>query len=333
MNEGKAEGIKETTSKKFDFSGVAYKMKNNPWMISTAVLLLIVLVLAFRGGITGGTVSENKAEYNLVTFANSVGIEDIKINSITKEGALYLVDADINGEQAKLYITPDGKYLINGITPLTSSSVSEGSDNTPKAVPKSDKPVVEAFIFSYCPYGLQFEKALAPVYDLMKNKADIRIVAIGAMHGEYEHQETLRQIAIQEIYGNDKLWAYLKKFDADTAIGDCRGDEKCITPLVEKIFTSLGIDKAKVNDFMVKSSEAIYKEQNARAAELGISGSPTFVINGVTVNAERNPASILTAICSAFNTSPEECSQKLSSESASAGFGGGSSTTSSGAQC
>lgn len=337
MVEGKAEEVKESASKKIDFSGVAYKMKNNPWMISTAVLVLIVLVLAFKGGVTGNVVSTTTAESSLVAFANSVGVQNMKINSVTRQDSLYLVNASIDGKDALLYITADGKYLVSGVAPLsaTPSSSSNNNNAAPKDIPKSDKPVVEAFVFAYCPYGLQFEKALLPVYNLMKNKASINVVYIGAMHGEFEHQESLRQIAIGSLYGNDKLFAYLEKFDANTAIGSCNGADACTTPLIESIFTSLGIDKTKVNDFMAKSSEAIYQQMGARASQLGVSGSPTFVINGVTADVARSSASIESAICSAFNAAPAECSTALSSTETGAGFGGAASSgsASTGTQC
>ena len=43
----------------------------------------------------------------------------------------------------------------------------------PPVVPKSDRPKVELFVMSYCPYGLQMEKAYLPAWELLKNKADI----------------------------------------------------------------------------------------------------------------------------------------------------------------
>jgi protein-disulfide isomerase-like protein with CxxC motif len=138
---------------------------------------------------------------------------------------------------------------------------------------------------------LQFEKALLPVYDLLKSKADINIVYIGAMHDPqgcsgtacFEKTETLRQISIEQLYGTDKLFAYLKEFDYSTNISSCSGDATCLDKYLPAIYTKLGIDKAKVEDYMNKSAEAIYSQQGQLASSLGISGSPTFVINSVEV--------------------------------------------------
>jgi hypothetical protein len=38
---------------------------------------------------------------------------------------------------------------------------------------KSQKPELKFFVMSFCPYGNQMEEVLRPVYDLLKNKADI----------------------------------------------------------------------------------------------------------------------------------------------------------------
>ena len=217
------------------------------------------------------------------------------------------------------------------------NSAADSSANTqaPTDVPKTDKPKVQAFIFSYCPYGLQFEKALFPVYDLLKTKADINIVAIGAMHGEFEKTETLRQISIEKLYSRDKLFAYLKEFDSSTDIGGCSGDDTCLNKYLPAIYTKLGIDKTKVENYMKTSAPALYDAQGTEASSLGISGSPTFVINGVQVSVSRTPDAIKQAVCNAFTTAPAECSKNLSTASASAGFGAsaGSTSAATGAQC
>jgi len=314
--------------------------KKNMWMYASMVLgvaVIVLLVLVFRGGITGNVVSSDAAGENVVKFLEAQG-RDATISSVSEENGFYKVLVSMDGQDIPAYVTEDGKFLTTGLIPLTENltdtSNTDTETQTPTEVPKSDKPVVEAFIFSYCPYGTQFEKALIPVYDLLKDKADINIVAIGAMHGEYERVESLRQICIEKNYGRDTLFKYLKAFDETSAIGACSGTDTCVNPLIEKIFTTLKIDKAKINTCMEKDAPAIYDEQGARANSLGISGSPTFVINGAEVSASRNAEAIKKAVCDAFNTAPSECSQTLSTTGPSAGFGASSSSSAStGTQC
>jgi hypothetical protein len=76
------------------------------------------------------------------------------------------------------------------------------------------------------------------------------------------------------------------------------------------------------------------------ANQFGVGGSPTFVINGKTVSVNRAAESIKQAVCSAFNTPPNECDQTLSTAAQAAGIGpiasgsGGAAPTASGsAEC
>lgn len=313
------------------------KANLNYWKISTLVLaiLSIVLILMFSWGrLTGNVVSEKDIGEKAVSYINSqlVGQGTVSLVSVEEKYGFYEVIVSYQGRQIPSYFTKDGQYFVGTqISSLNAQVINE--EQEAQEVPKSDKPKVEAFIFSYCPYGLQFEKALIPVYDLLKTKADINIVAIGAMHGEYERQESLRQISIEKLYSTDKLFAYLKEFDNNANIGSCSGDDACLNKYLPAIYTKLGIDKTKIENYMKADALTIYNEQVEEAGSLGISGSPTFVINGVEVQVARTADAIKTAVCSAFNTAPAECSQALSTASASAGFGSSSSSSSSSASC
>ncbi len=328
--------VKELKKEEEKLEKTLKKFKINAWMIASIVLLVaLVVVVAFSGNMGG--MSKNAAGEKLVSFLNANVVQGggVTLKDVQSKGNLYEVNVMYKGEEIPVYITKDGKYFIQGATEIaaaTGQATADSSASTPADVPKTDKPKVEAFVFSYCPYGLQFEKALSPVYDLLKNKADINVVYIGAMHGEYEKVESLRQLCILKNYGKDTLWNYLNKFTADTAIGNCRGNDSCLAPLLSNIYSQVGVDKSKIESCMAADAEALYNADTAEAQSLGISGSPTFVINGVEVQVGRTPAAIEAAICNAFTTAPGECSQNLSSSAASAGFGA-SAGSSSGASC
>jgi len=327
--------IDNNPDKKFKTSEFKKTVKKNPWVIATiilAILSFILLILMLRGGITGNIITGRviggeDAGNKLIDYLNTKTNGGVEYISYEDMGSIYEVIVLYQGQEIPVYITKDGKYFVQGAVPITSAS---DTSTSAEEVPKSDKPKVEAFIFSYCPYGLQFEKALIPVYDLLKNSADIDIIAIGAMHGEFEKTETLRQISIEQLYGKDKLFEYLKEFATSTDIGSCNGKDTCLEKYLLSIYSKLDMDKIKIEDYMKTSASKIYVEQNARAKELGISGSPTFVINDVKVQVTRSPDAIKQAICNAFNAPPNECSQTLSTSAASAGFSasgnGGSST-------
>jgi len=118
------------------------------------------------------------------------------------------------------------------------------------------------------------------------------------------------------------------------SIGTCNSDMTCSKPLVESIMKKLSIDVTKINNCMNNDAKALYDADGERSNSLGISGSPTFVINGVEVSVARNPEAIKTAVCNAFKNKPSECSETLSTASVSAWFGGSTTTSSSSsAQC
>jgi protein-disulfide isomerase len=310
------------------------KVKNNPWMLATIVLGIITLVLvAFfmpKSALTGNVISDKEAGDKLLSYINTIADSPVDLVSTSDVGNLYEVKVSYQGQTMPLYITKDGKYWTSVVQTFTSA---QQQAEQPANVPKTDKPVAEAFVFSYCPYGLQFEKALLPVYKILKSKADIRIVFIGAMHGQYEETESLRQVCIQKLYSKDKLFDYLEKFAGETKIGDCNGNEACSQPYVDAILAQLSIDKTKVASCMSTDGKTLYQQDQARAQQLGISGSPGFVVNGVQVSVARSPSAIKDAICSSFNTVPSECSQTVSAEQASPSFGYAASSSASAASC
>lgn len=340
------------------------RVRDNPWILATGVLgilLVIMLIITAYGGFSGGSVSETSAASNLLTLLHNTD-NSSKIVSTEKQNGLYSITVEYKNQQIPIFVTTDGKYAIAGsMVALTGSTVSSSSSNNqaataPAQVPKTAKPTAQFFVFAYCPYGTQMEKALVPVYNLLKDKVDISINFIGAMHGEFEHVESQRQLCIQKIYGEDKLFAYLDKFLVNSAVGSCQGTDTCVNPLIEAIFTQIGVDKDKINSCMSTDGETMYKADEQKASSLGIGGSPTVVINGVEIGGNscnsnsdcnpgegcvvadsqgdkicslnRAPSDLQASICNAFTTAPAECSQALSTASASAGFGSTASSSS-----
>ncbi len=333
---GKKEHETEETPKTSGKTGNYFdKVRANPWILSTIALGLVLILVLIFGGNGGEVVSADEAGQNVMSFleSNPDLTGDLSLVSTEQEGQFYVVTLSYQGQNVPVYTTLDGKSLVSGLVPLVAETTTTSTEPEVTEVPKSDKPVVEAFVFSYCPYGLQFQKALLPVYRELSDKADIRLVAIGAMHGEFEKTETLRQICIEKEYGKDKLWDYLEKFMANEAIGDCGSDTSCSEPLVNQIMKSLQGSESKIESCMAKDAEAIYQEQNARASALGIGGSPSFVINGAKVQVSRSPAAIAQAVCDAFNTAPEECNTQFDSAAASPSFGSGTTTGTTTASC
>jgi len=196
----------------------------------------------------------------------------------------------------------------------------------PPVVPKSDRPKVELFVMSYCPYGLQMEKAYLPAWELLKNKADIDVKFVSyAMHGKEEVDENTRQYCIQKE-DNAKYIAYLKCFattsDAQSCLSQSGVNQSKVNSCMSATDKKFGIT-AKYNDqaSWLSGRYPIYPIHEDLNTKYGVQGSPTLVINGAQADVGRTPEAIKQAICAAFNNAPAECGQKLSAASYNPGFG------------
>lgn len=195
-------------------------------------------------------------------------------------------------------------------------------------LPKSDKPKVELFVMSHCPYGIQMEKALIPAYELLKNKADITIRFVSyAMHGKSEVEENTLQYCAQQ-QNKDRYYAYLNCYvDSGDSAGCMKTsglNEDKINNCVNKTNKEFAImDKYNDQTTWLSGQYPIYPIDEALNTKYGVQGSPTLVINGVQVEAGRTPDALKTVICSAFNNAPSECAQALAGASSQPGFGAG----------
>ncbi|MCX6721071.1 MAG: hypothetical protein NT026_00485 [Candidatus Staskawiczbacteria bacterium] len=283
-------------------------------------------------GLAGTTAS-------LVSFSEAEGLVKIKIKIGTTEYDSY---ATKNG---KLFF-PQGYELTPKAGTNTGNNAAAATGQTAEeilaAMKKADKPVIEAFVVSSCPYGLQMQRMIA---DAVKNipslASNITIKYIGSvsngqitsMHDAAanggEAQENLRQICIREeqpakFY--NYLSCYMKKASGALPNGMPLGDSKgCLA--------STGVDTSSLSLCMSSPSRGLaYAQKDFDAAtKYGVGGSPTVVVNGATVEeftADNQPVfgsgrssdEIKEIICAASNTKPSFCSQKLNTAQAATSF-------------
>jgi len=334
--EEKKEEQKENIQKKPNFTE---KIRENPWTVSTlilGILVAILLVTTFSGTLTGNVISKDKIGVLALDFFNTqLSQTPATLNSVEEISGLYKVNINFNEKDVPIYFTKDGKWISQGgsLSSILSSASSSNTSTQAKEVPKTDKPSVELYVFTYCPYGLQMEKAMIPVVKLLGDKIDFKIRQIGAMHGEYEKIEAQRQLCIEKNYP-DKFLDYVLAFAEDTSIGSCSGDATCLVPKLNALYTKFGIDASKINACMTSEGESLYNAEVSNSESKGVSGSPTLIINGVEAQASsRSPEAVKGTICEAFTSVPTQCSQKLSTTSSSAGFGSGADSSASSASC
>jgi len=294
--------IKETISK-------------NYWTIATLVLAVILIVVLVSS--SSKTVSAEEAGQNVLIFAREQGVVNPELISASDSGSLYEIVISIDGQEVPLYVTKDGKTLVpqpisiepKKAAPVTTKATS-GSDGS---IPKSDKPVVELFIWSYCPYGVQAQGPMAEVASLLGNYADFKIVPYYDGHGAYETQQNKIQSCIQKLE-SDKYWDYAAGF-VENIYQECGSSRDIVCDKTKSIelMNSLGIDSSAVMSCVDSDGDALLTTARQNAQANGVTGSPTVLINGVKANVARTAESFKTAICSAFNEAPAECSSTLDS--------------------
>lgn len=270
------------------------------------------------------------------------------IKEITPEGDLYKVLVDIgNGQIITSYLTKDGQKFFPQVMDIqeVEKQKQEAKEKAAKEqeaqkseMVKNDKPAVELFVMSHCPYGTQIEKGILPVLDALGDKIDFELKFCDyAMHGEKELDEELQQYCIQKEEP-DKLISYLQCFLEDGKSEECvkKADvnasklKTCISSTDKKYkVTEKYNDKSTWINGNYPTFD-IYKEDNTK---YDIQGSPNLVINGKKVSSARDSASLLNMICSSFTNLPEECGKQLSPTVPSAGFGFGESGSNTNASC
>jgi len=221
-----------------------------------------------------------------------------------------------------------GKTLTFTIKVLSDTKTSKLEQVCSKVnLPKSDKPVMDVFVMSYCPFGLQMEKGVIPVKELFGDKIDVKIMFVNyAMHGKKEIDENTLEYCIQKEQPG-KFWAYLKCFVGSGVSSDC--------------VTQSGVDKTKADACVAATDTAfnitglyndrstwsggqypLYMVNNLENEQYQVGGSPTVIINGNAASIyPRSPEDVKNNICCTFNTMPAECDRALSAANPSSGFG------------
>ena len=315
--------IDNNPDKKFKPAEFKKTVKKNPWIMATIVLgiiALVLLVLMLRGGITGNIITgrvigEADAGERLMAFAEAQGI-NLEILDMTVDGNFYDVLISINGQESNVKLTKDGENMVQ-LIPLMTPDLEQTQLSVD--VPKSDKPKVELFVMTHCPYGTQAEKGILPVYNLLDDKIDGNIKFVHYFMHEPEETETPIQVCIREEQ-EDKYLDYLACFlegdgnaDASGYVKNNKDSENCRK--------EVGIDESKLSSCIENEAEGYYVSDSDLCQGYGVGGSPTLVINGVIADSGRSPAAYLETICLAFNDAPEECNEELNTANPSAGFG------------
>lgn len=283
-------------------------------------IVSLAAVLIMNGSVFGG-LSAKAAAAKAESFINDQllsGQGGAIAKVVAAEKNLYKLEVVYQGKKIDSYMTKDGKKFFPQVFDMESVAVGQSSaapanQAPPAEAPKSDKPIVELFVMSYCPYGTQIEKGMIPVLKTLGKKIDFKLKFVSyTLHGEKENAENLRQYCLDQEQ-NSKVVPYLACFIKS---GDSAACLKSNGVDENKLASCLASAGKKFN--VAGSDFDIYQADNDK---YGVQGSPTLVINGANIESGRDSANLLKTICSAFKTAPSECETELSSVSPAPGFG------------
>lgn len=180
-------------------------------------------------------------------------------------------------------------------------------------VTKSDEPLLEAFVVSRCPFGLQMMRIMAEIvskspesekYLKIRYIGSISNNTITSMHGNVEATENLREVCIREEQP-DKYWNYVQCYIKEGKSSDC--------------LVSASVDEGKLGSCMNDTARGLaYAQKDFDLANKSkITGSPTLLMNGKTVSefdfstnttSGRSPEALKDLLCCGFNNKPAFCS-------------------------
>jgi|FLOH01.1.fsa_nt_gi hypothetical protein len=200
-----------------------------------------------------------------------------------------------------------------------------------------NKPQIDFFVMSYCPYGNQAEEAIAPVFDQLKGKADFnpRYViysnygsgypdycldeanVICSMHGIQELHQNIREACVAKYYGSQEWFDFALAMN--TACSASNADT-CWTAVAE----SQELDVAKIRTCQTDEGYDLMLADKTLGDKLGVQGSPTVFIDGSQYAGSRTANGFLNGLCAGFDTSPSECANAVAEPTQAAAPAGGS---------
>ncbi len=326
------------------------------------IALFLVLIFILGGLGLSGWLLYKKEKKNNVSFPEEISPQEIgkkTINFInrallkgrleaslvnierdTVDKGLYKVTVSLGGNNITSYVSLDGKYFYPerfNIDENLANNQDNNSTNNEKnskescqAIKKSDTPLLQAFIVSNCPFGLQMQRVLCEINKKIPSLIkDVKVRYLGeivngkiaSMHGDKEAQENLRQICIREEQG-DKYWNYVSCYIQKGESSSC--------------LQKTGIDLSQLDGCMSDANRGLkYAEEDfSLEKKYEVTGSPTLILNG---NKEsefdfggRSAEAVKELLCCGFSQKPDICNQQLKTTQANVGFSKDYSSNSSG---
>jgi hypothetical protein len=305
------------------------------WKIYLPIIIasLIVVILIGMGKVKTSSFGlafqpGQKVAQKAIDFINKDMLQGqtASLGGIKAVSGVYEFKLKINEQEYTSYVTKDGKILfasgieISTVTSTPTTTEAAAAKQTCADLAKTEAPVLEVFVVSKCPFGLQMQRILSEVvksipevskYMKVEYIGEVSGNKVTSMHGDEEAQENLRQVCIREEQANeywDYIACHIKKGDVDACLTSAKIDKTVLTTCMEDI--NKGVSYIK-KDF-------------ERSNKFNATGSPTLILNEKDVSefdfGGRTAEALKTVICCGFNNQPSFCSQKLTIDQAATSF-------------
>lgn len=345
-------------------------MNRNAILVGVAIIAIIVTGVLIYANLNHGFsfpsifgMSDNQIGKKVISYINNNQLSSTPASlvSVSEESGLVKVKIKIGTNTFDSYATKDGKLLfpqsfdMSAKTSSASANQNASSTNSTQtpaqaaaAITKVASPMLEAYVVSSCPFGLQMQRAMADAvksvpalaqYIKARYIGSISNGVISSMHGPEEAQENLRQICIREEQPA-KYWSYLSCYMLKTTatatsgmpLGDSTGCQ-----------SSTGVDITKLNACVSDPSRGlVYAQKDFDLnTKYNVSGSPTLILDGAPISESnfggRSSDAVKSMVCAAFKTQPSFCSKTLNTAEAATSFSetyaSGSGSTASNTNC
>lgn len=315
---------------------MAKKKKNTK---GAFILPVAILIIGLVGGIAIGTggfqnlrdlvsgKNTEKIAQKTIDYINTQLGEGMQaeLQEVSEAHGVYEVKFTIQDQETMAYTTKDGSLIFPSAIDTTATSTQPEREESAQAeIPKTEKPEVELFVMSFCPYGNRAENTIKPVYELLGDKVDWKIHYIvseqggniQSLHGQIEVDQDARELCVLK---NQGLASW---FDFATYVNqNCGSKGECWEDGAKEV----GLDLTTITSCADNQGTEMLTEEAAISKEKGASGSPTLLINGVKSRAVYqygNSEAYKKEICSGFEAPPEECNETLAQSSGNPTSGG-----------
>ncbi len=282
-------------------------LRQNPWIISTAVLAVLLVIVLIFNNTTNTTVNSDVEDAqivgnNVLAFiqSNPQLQGQVSLVSTERQGQLYQVTLGFQGQEVPVYATLDGKFLVSDVVALSGEAAPSDTNGATPAVPKEisadddavlgspNAPVTIVEFSDYqCPFCRKFVTDTLP--SIKQDYIDTGKVKL--VYRDYpldfhpmSAPSAVAAECVREKGGDSAYYKFHDKVFAEQNILDGGTVKSTVTYTEDDLKNwakSLGYDISTCLDSKKYADEV--QNDFTQGQSYGVTGTPAFFVNGVFV--------------------------------------------------